>query len=458
MFAGGTEAVITPLAVGGFSAMRALSTRNDEPQHASRPWDLDRDGFVMGEGAGVLILEEREHAIARGAKIYCEITGYGMSSDAYHITSPVRRRRRHDARDAARAARTPACQPTDIDYINAHGTSTPVGDKTETVAIKRVFGEHAYKLAVSSTKSMTGHLLGAAGGLESAIAAHGHRDRHHPADDQLRDPRPRVRPRLRAERAARRQEITHVLSNSFGFGGTNATLIFSKPSVAREWPPLSRPICMHHLCIVKYLPCTNHSTSSSSEPVSPGLRCARLLAARAGCAWRILDRKASLAAPVHTTGIFVRKTWEDFPLPDEQLGPPIRDVVLYSPARRTFALRAQRDEFRVGRMAWLYLQMLEQCSNAGVRWIPSARVLRCDAESVTFLRHGRRERLNARFVIGADGARSTVAEQLGLDRNREMLIGVEEIVPPIAREPVLHCFLDPRLAPGYIAWVANDGR
>jgi flavin-dependent dehydrogenase len=187
-----------------------------------------------------------------------------------------------------------------------------------------------------------------------------------------------------------------------------------------------------------------------------GLRCARLLAVR-GLRVVLLDRKASVAAPVHTTGIFVRKTWEDFPLPDEQLGPPIRDVVLYSPARRAFALRARRDEFRIGRMAWLYLQLLEQCASAGVRWIPAARVVRVDAVSITFIRHGREERLLTRFVIGADGARSTIARQLGLDTNREMLVGVEEIVPPISREPVLHCFVDPRLAPGYIAWIANDG-
>ncbi|HYC58098.1 MAG TPA: NAD(P)/FAD-dependent oxidoreductase [Thermoanaerobaculia bacterium] len=187
-----------------------------------------------------------------------------------------------------------------------------------------------------------------------------------------------------------------------------------------------------------------------------GLRCARLLATR-GLRVAILDRKASLAAPVHTTGIFVRKTWEDFPLPEEQLGPPIRDVVLYSPSRRTFALRAQRDEFRVGRMAWLYLQLLEQCASAGVRWIPSARVVRCDGAGVTFVRRRAEERLRARYVIGADGARSVIAGQLGLDRNRELLVGVEEIVPPISREPALHCFVDPRLAPGYIAWVANDG-
>lgn len=187
-----------------------------------------------------------------------------------------------------------------------------------------------------------------------------------------------------------------------------------------------------------------------------GLRCARLLAAR-GLRVTILDRKASLAAPVHTTGIFVRKTWEDFPLPEEQLGPAIRDVVLYSPSHRTIALRGSRDEFRIGRMSWLYLQLLDQCSSAGVRWIPSARVVRCDADGLTLMRRGREERLRARFVIGADGARSTIAEQLELDRNREMLVGVEEIVPPISREPVLHCFVDPRLAPGYIAWVANDG-
>src|SRR5438270_2111668 len=170
MFPGGSEAVITPLAVGGFSAMRALSTRNDDPEHASRPWDLQRDGFVMGEGAGIVILEERERAIARGARIYCEVTGYGMSSDAYHITSPA-----EDGggmmRVMQRALKDAGLEPADIQYINAHGTSTPVGDKTETIAIKRVFGDHAYKLAISSTKSMTGHLLGAAGGLESAITA-----------------------------------------------------------------------------------------------------------------------------------------------------------------------------------------------------------------------------------------------------------------------------------------------
>ncbi len=187
-----------------------------------------------------------------------------------------------------------------------------------------------------------------------------------------------------------------------------------------------------------------------------GLRCARLFAAR-GLRVAILDRKSSIAAPVHTTGIFVRKTWEDFPLPEEQLGPAIRDVVLYSPSRRALPLRARQDEFRIGRMSWLYLQMLEQCTSAGVQWIPDARVTSCESTVITFLRHGREERIAARFIVGADGARSTIAQHLGLDRNREMLVGLEEIIPPVSREPVLHCFLDPRLAPGYIGWIANDG-
>jgi len=227
MFAGGSEAVITPLAVGGFSAMRALSTRNDDPQHASRPWDLNRDGFVMGEGAGILILEEREHALARGANIYCEISGYGMSSDAHHITSPA-----EDGsgmmRVMQRALKDAKLETTDIQYINAHGTSTPVGDKTETVAIKRTFGDHAYKLAVSSTKSMTGHLLGAAGGLESAIAALAVKEGVMPPTINYETPDPECDLDY-VPNAARRQKLTHVLSNSFGFGGTNATLVFSAP-------------------------------------------------------------------------------------------------------------------------------------------------------------------------------------------------------------------------------------
>jgi 3-oxoacyl-[acyl-carrier-protein] synthase II len=226
MFAGGSEAVITPLALAGFAAMRALSTRNDEPERASRPWDLNRDGFVMGEGAGIVILEEIEHAKRRGATIYCEVTGYGMSSDAHHITSPA-----EDGSGMIRvmrsALRDSALHPEDIDYINAHGTSTAVGDRTETVAIKEVFREYAYKVAVSSTKSMTGHLLGAAGGLEAAIAAMTIRtniiaptinyDTPDPACDLDYVPN-----------KAREQKVTHVMSNSFGFGGTNATLIFSR--------------------------------------------------------------------------------------------------------------------------------------------------------------------------------------------------------------------------------------
>jgi 3-oxoacyl-[acyl-carrier-protein] synthase II len=226
MFAGGSEAVISALAVGGFSAMRALSTRNDDPQHASRPWDRERDGFVMGEGAGVVILEEREHALARGARIYAELTGYGMTSDAFHITSPS-----EDGdgmvRVMGRALKDAGLAPEQIDYINAHGTSTPVGDKTETIAIKKVFGEHAYKLAISSTKSMTGHLLGAAGGLETAIAALCMKNDVIPPTINYEFPDPECDldyvPNVKRE-----QKLTHVMSNSFGFGGTNATLILSK--------------------------------------------------------------------------------------------------------------------------------------------------------------------------------------------------------------------------------------
>jgi len=229
MFAGGSEAVITPLAVGGFAAMRALSTRNDEPQRASRPWDLNRDGFVMGEGAGVLILEERDHAMARGAQIYAELTGYGMSSDAYHITSPA-----EDGsgmmRVMQRALKDAGLQPQHIQYINAHGTSTSVGDKTESLAIKRVFGdEGARKVAVSSTKSMTGHLLGAAGGLESAIAAMTVKHGIIPPTINYETPDPECDLDY-VPNKARHQQVEHVMSNSFGFGGTNATLIFSAHS------------------------------------------------------------------------------------------------------------------------------------------------------------------------------------------------------------------------------------
>jgi 3-oxoacyl-[acyl-carrier-protein] synthase II len=227
MFAGGSEAVISSLAVGGFSAMRALSTRNDEPQRASRPWDAERDGFVMGEGAGVLILEEREHALARGAQIYCELTGYGMTSDAFHITSPAEDGQGM-ARVMARALKDASLQPTDIEYINAHGTSTPVGDKTETMAIKTVFGDAAKNVAVSSTKSMTGHLLGAAGGLESAIAALVVRHGIIPPTINYENPDPECDLDYVPNTAREKPGIKHVLSNSFGFGGTNATLIFSK--------------------------------------------------------------------------------------------------------------------------------------------------------------------------------------------------------------------------------------
>jgi 3-oxoacyl-[acyl-carrier-protein] synthase II len=226
MFAGGSEAVITPLAVGGFSAMRALSTRNDDPEHASRPWDLNRDGFVMGEGAGVVLLEELERAKARGAKIYAELTGYGMSSDAYHITSPS-----EDGggmtRVMQRALKDAALGINDIHYINAHGTSTPVGDRIETIAIKTVFGDQAYKIPVSSTKSMTGHLLGAAGGLEAAICALAIKNQIMPPTINYEMPDPDCDLDY-VPNTARPAKLQHVLSNSFGFGGTNASLILSQ--------------------------------------------------------------------------------------------------------------------------------------------------------------------------------------------------------------------------------------
>jgi len=191
-----------------------------------------------------------------------------------------------------------------------------------------------------------------------------------------------------------------------------------------------------------------------------GLQAAHLLGTR-GLRVALIDRKASLADGIHTTGIFVRKTWEDFALPVEQLGRPIRDVVLYSPARRAMRLTAGRDEFRVGRMGWIYLAMLEQCSRAGVVWIPGTRILgtkpSSTSTSVTIERDGRREEIAARYVIGADGPRSLIARDLGLDRNREFLVGVEDIVAAHDDTPALHCYLDPRLAPGYIAWVVNDG-
>jgi 3-oxoacyl-[acyl-carrier-protein] synthase II len=226
MIAGGAEATISPLGVGGFCAARALSVRNDDPSTASRPWDLNRDGFVLGEGAGTLVLEEYEHARARGARIYCELAGYGMSADAHHITAPC-----EDGEGAARcmanALRNAGANHTQVDYINAHGTSTPLGDIAETVAIKRHFGDHAYKLAVSSTKSMTGHLLGAAGGIEAVFSVLALRDQVAPPTINLSDPDPKCDLDY-VPNTARKMKIDVVLSNSFGFGGTNGSLVFRK--------------------------------------------------------------------------------------------------------------------------------------------------------------------------------------------------------------------------------------
>jgi len=224
MVAGGAEATVSELGVGGFCASRALSTRNDDPATASRPWDRDRDGFVLGEGAGVLVLEELEHAKARGVPIYCELTGYGLSADAHHITAPP------DDGDGARRAMVNALRnarmaPGDIDYINAHGTSTPLGDLAECTAVKRAFGDHAYKLVVSSTKSMTGHLLGAAGGVEAVFTALAIRDQVAPPTANLVNVDPACDLDF-APLAARKMAIRGALSNSFGFGGTNATLAF----------------------------------------------------------------------------------------------------------------------------------------------------------------------------------------------------------------------------------------
>jgi 3-oxoacyl-[acyl-carrier-protein] synthase II len=226
MICGGTEACITPMGIGGFAAMRALSTRNDDPQRASRPWDKDRDGFVVGEGAGILVLEELEFARARGANILAEVAGYGMSADAFHVTAPP------DDGDGAyrvmrNALRDAGLQPNEVDYINAHGTSTEVGDRAETMAIKRTFGEHAYKVAVSSTKSMTGHLLGGAGGLEAGITVLAIRDQIAPPTINLDEPDP-VCDLDFVPHHARPMKIDNALSNSFGFGGTNGALVFKK--------------------------------------------------------------------------------------------------------------------------------------------------------------------------------------------------------------------------------------
>ncbi|MCZ6876705.1 MAG: beta-ketoacyl-ACP synthase II [Acidobacteria bacterium] len=226
MIAGGSEAAITPMGVGGFAAMRALSTRNEEPERASRPFDRERDGFVIGEGAGIVVLEELEHALGRGASISAEIVGYGMSGDAFHITAPP-----EDASGAVRAMRASledaGVDPTEVDYINAHGTSTPANDRIETKAIKAVFAEHAYKLAISSTKSMTGHLLGAAGGLEAGVSALAIRDQEIPPTINLENPDPECDLDY-VPNQSRKAEIRYVLSNSFGFGGTNACLLLKR--------------------------------------------------------------------------------------------------------------------------------------------------------------------------------------------------------------------------------------
>jgi 3-oxoacyl-[acyl-carrier-protein] synthase II len=226
MICGGAEAAITPMGVGGFAAMRALSTRNDKPEQASRPWDKDRDGFVVGEGAGVLVLEELEFARRRGANILAEVIGYGMTGDAYHITSGS-----EDGdgviRVMQRALRDAAIQPGEVDYINAHATSTPVGDPLEALAIRKTFGEHAYKLAVSSTKSMHGHLLGGAGGLEAGITILAMRDQTLPPTVNLDHPDENCDLDFVANKA-RCASIGCALSNSFGFGGTNGCLIFRR--------------------------------------------------------------------------------------------------------------------------------------------------------------------------------------------------------------------------------------
>src|SRR5687768_10466070 len=226
MIAGGAESCVTPLAIGGFAAARALSTRNDDPATASRPWDKGRDGFVLGEGAGVLVLEEMEHARRRGARIYAELAGFGMSADAYHMTAPS-----EDGEGAARcmanALRNAKIDATEVDYINAHGTSTPLGDVAETVAVKRCFGEHAKQLVVNSTKSMTGHLLGAAGGIEAIFSALAIYHQVSPPTINIFDQDPQCDLDYVAN-TAREMKINVAMSNSFGFGGTNGTLIFRR--------------------------------------------------------------------------------------------------------------------------------------------------------------------------------------------------------------------------------------
>jgi 3-oxoacyl-[acyl-carrier-protein] synthase II len=226
MIAGGSEAAITPMGVGGFAAMRALSTRNDDPEKASRPWDRDRDGFVIGEGAGILVLEELEHARARGAKVLAEVVGYGMSGDAYHITQPAPE---HEGgfRVMKNAVRDAKIKPTDIGYVNAHGTSTPIGDTLEAHAIRNFFGDH--KPAVSSTKSMTGHLLGGAGGLEAGVTVLALRDQVLPPTINLENQDPETGDMDFVPNHARKvSSLQYAMSNSFGFGGTNGALLFKR--------------------------------------------------------------------------------------------------------------------------------------------------------------------------------------------------------------------------------------
>jgi 3-oxoacyl-[acyl-carrier-protein] synthase II len=226
MIAGGSEAAITPMSLGGFAALRALSTNNDNPRGASRPFDRDRDGFIIGEGAGIVILEDLEFARRRNAHIYAEVVGYGTSADAYHITAPS-----EDGDGAVRvmkmAIRKAGIRPDQIEYINAHGTSTPYNDRLETMAIKKCFGDHAYKMAISSTKSMTGHLLGGAGGLEAGISALAVHNQVAPPTINLQYPDPDCDLDY-VPHTGRKMPITYALSNSFGFGGTNATLLFKR--------------------------------------------------------------------------------------------------------------------------------------------------------------------------------------------------------------------------------------
>jgi len=224
MIAGGAEAAITRLSVGGFAASRALSTRNDDPATASRPWDKDRDGFVIGEGAGVLVLEEYEHAKKRGAKIYAELSGYGMSADAYHMTAPNMDGPRRSMRNAMQNA---GINPDAVQFVNAHGTSTPLGDANETNAIKAAFGDHAYNLVVNSTKSMTGHLLGGAGGLESVFTVLSVHNQISPPTINIFNQDPECNLDFCAN-TARDMKIEYALKNNFGFGGTNGSLVFKK--------------------------------------------------------------------------------------------------------------------------------------------------------------------------------------------------------------------------------------